>query len=109
MLASDDLDEKERHIAAAMQIARRFGDADLEFDALAYSGVALIERGRIDEGMRHLDEAAAAARGGEVRSYTAAGEIYCKMLVACEMTLDVRRAEQCTEVANLLARRSPVA
>jgi DNA-binding CsgD family transcriptional regulator len=109
VLATGDLDEKERHIAAAMEIARRFGDADLEFDALAYAGVALIERGHIDEGMRCLDEAAAAARGGEVRSHTAAGEIYCKVLLACEMTLDVRRAEQWTEVANSLARRSNVA
>ncbi|MGH9244493.1 MAG: LuxR C-terminal-related transcriptional regulator [Acidimicrobiales bacterium] len=109
VLATDDLAEKERHIAAALDIAERFGDTDLEFDALAYAGVALVERGRIHEGMRRLDEAAAAAQGGEVKSHTAAGEIYCKMLLACEMALDVRRAEQWTDVANSLARRSNVA
>jgi len=109
VLATDDLGEKEQHIAAAMDIAKRFGDADLEFDALAYAGVCLVERGRIDEGMRRLDEAAAAARGGEVKSVTASGEIYCKMLLACEMALDVRRAEQWTAVANFLVRRSNVA
>lgn len=109
VLATEDLGEKERHIGAALDIAKRFGDTDLEFDALAYSGVALVERGRIQEGMRRLDEAAAAAQGGEVRSHTAAGEIYCKMLLACEMALDVRRAEQWTEAANRLARRSNVA
>jgi DNA-binding CsgD family transcriptional regulator len=107
--ATDDLAEKEQHVAAATDIARRFGDADLEFDALAYAGVCLVERGRIDDGMRKLDEAAAAARGGEVQGFTTAGEIYCKMLLACELVLDVRRAEQWTEAANLLARRSNVA
>jgi DNA-binding CsgD family transcriptional regulator len=109
VLATEDPSEKERHIAAALDIAKRFGDTDLEFDALAHSGVGLVERGRIHEGMRRLDEAAAAAQGGEVRSHTAAGEIYCKMLLACEMAMDVRRAGQWTEVANSLARRSNVA
>ena len=108
VLASDDPAEKERHIAAALAIGRRFGDTDLEFDALAYAGVAQVERGRLTDGMRQLDEAAAAARGGEVSSRTAAGEIYCKMLLACEMALDVRRAEQWTDVADSLARDSNV-
>jgi len=108
VLATDDLAKKEQHIAAAMDIARRFGDTDLEFDALAYAGVCLVERGRIDEGMRKLDEAAAAAQGGEVQGYTAAGEIYCKMLMACELALDVRRAEQWTDAANFLVRRANV-
>jgi hypothetical protein len=44
-----------------------------------------------------------------VKSPTAAGEIYCKMLLACEMTLDVRRGQQWTDVANSLARRTNVA
>lgn len=108
VLATDDPGERDRHLAAATEIARRFGDADLEFDALAYSGVTMVESGHIREGMRRLDEAAAAAQGGEVRSHTAAGEIYCKMLVACEMTLDVQRAQQWTDAANALGRRSHV-
>ena len=108
-LATDDPESRQRHVAAAMEIARRFGDADLEFDALAYAGVSLVEHGDIAEGMRKLDQAAAAARGGEVSSHTAAGEIYCKMLLACEMALDVRRAEEWQEAANSLAGRSNVA
>jgi DNA-binding CsgD family transcriptional regulator len=107
-LASEDPTERDRHIAAALAIGRRFRDTDLEFDALAYAGAAQVERGRLREGMRQLDEAAAAARGGEVSSRTAAGEIYCKMLLACEMALDVRRAEQWTDVANSLAEDSTV-
>lgn len=108
VLATDDLDEKERHIAAALDIARRFGDADLEFDALAYAGVTLVERGRVAEGMRRVDEAAAATCGGEVTRTVAAGEIFCKMLLVCEMTLDVSRAEQWQDAATRFARRSNV-
>ncbi len=81
-------------VGEATRLAKRFGDTDLEFDALAYAGLALVEEGRVTEGMRRLDEAAAAARGGEVASPVVAGEIYCKLLVACESTLDVRRAEE---------------
>ena len=55
--------------------------------------------------MRHLDEAAAAARGGEVASPIVSGEIYCKLLVACESTLDVRRAEEWLPVTSPLGDR----
>jgi hypothetical protein len=99
-LATDDFDKKDRHIAAANEIAKQFSDGDLEFDALAYAGLTAVERGSVDEGMRRIDEAAAAARGGEVKSHTVAREIYCKMLLACEMTLDVRRGQQCARQAR---------
>ena len=36
---------------------------------------------------------------GRSRDYLAVGEIYCKMLVCCELALDVRRAEQWMAVA----------
>jgi DNA-binding NarL/FixJ family response regulator/tetratricopeptide (TPR) repeat protein len=96
-------------VGEALRLARRFDDADLEFDALAHTGLALVEDGRVTEGMRRLDEAAAAARGGEVASPVVAGEIYCKLLVACEDTLDVRRAEEWHPVFTPLGTRRSVA
>lgn len=96
-------------VAEATRLARRFADADLEFDALAFSGLALVEAGRVGEGMRRIDEAAAAAAGGEVRRPVVAGEIYCKLLVACESTLDVRRAEEWHPVFAALGERPAVA
>jgi DNA-binding CsgD family transcriptional regulator len=93
----------------ATRLARRFGDTDLRFDALAYTGLALVAEGRVTEGMRHLDEAAAAARGGEVASPVVSGEIYCKLLVACENALDVRRAEEWHPVISPLGGRPSVA
>lgn len=101
--------ERAGFVAEATELARRFGDADLAFDALAYQGLALVEDGRISDGMRRLDEAAAAARGGEVASPVVAGEIYCKLLVACEGVLDVRRAEEWQSVTSPLGERPAMA
>jgi DNA-binding CsgD family transcriptional regulator len=99
MLAADPDLERSR-ASEAGRLARCFGDPDLEFCALAYQGHALVRCGRVGEGMALVDEASAAASSGEVRDYLAVGEIYCKMLVCCELTLDVRRAEQWTSVAR---------
>ena len=96
-------------VAEATRLARRFGDTDLEFDALAHTGLMLVEEGRVTEGMRRLDEAAAAARGGEVANPVVLGEIYCKLLVACESTLDVRRAQEWLPVTSPLGDRPEVA
>jgi DNA-binding CsgD family transcriptional regulator len=104
-----DAGERAVLVEKASRVAVRFGDADLYFDAMAYIGLALVEAGRITDGMHRLDEAAAAASGGEVGSATVAGEIYCKLLVACETTLDVRRAEEWTSVFRPLDDRPSVA
>lgn len=93
-LATDDPDEIDVHAWTATGIARRARDPDLEFCALGYRGMSLVLRGRVAEGMRRVDEAAAAATSGEVRDHLVVGEIYCKMLLCCELTLDVRRAQQ---------------
>ena len=93
-LHSGDPGERDHWITAAERAAEEFGDGDLAFDALAYRGLTLVEAGRVTDGMRRLDESAAAAYAGEVASPTVAGEIYCKLMVACETVLDVPRAEQ---------------
>jgi DNA-binding NarL/FixJ family response regulator len=108
-LHSADAAARERFVEEAARTAARFDDPDLHFDTLAYAGLALVEGGRIGAGMRRLDEAAAAARGGEVSSEVVAGEIYCKLLVACEATLDVRRAEEWQQVTSPVADPRPVA
>lgn len=93
-LHAADVEEREHWVAAAERSAEAFRDDDLYFDALAYRGLTMVEAGRVTDGMRRLDEAAAAAYGGEVDSPVVAGEIYCKLMVACESVLDVPRAEQ---------------
>ena len=47
-----DASERERLAVAALAIGRRYGDADLEFDALALLGQVYVVSGRPVEGMR---------------------------------------------------------
>jgi DNA-binding CsgD family transcriptional regulator len=91
---TDDAAERERLALAALAIARRFGDPDLEFSARALLGEAYVASGRVAEGMTLLDETMAAVSGGEVSGVASIGEIYCRLLSACEHATDVRRAEQ---------------
>ena len=82
---TDDVAERERLAAAALAIARRFGDVDLEYDALALLGESYVAAGRVAEGMHLIDEAMTAVSAGEVIGIVAVGDIYCRLLSACEM------------------------
>jgi tetratricopeptide (TPR) repeat protein len=108
-LYAEDAGERDHWIGAAEGAADTFRDDDLYFDALAYRGLTLVEAGRVTDGMRRLDEAAAAAYSGDVVSSVVAGEIYCKLMVACEIVLDVPRAEQWHRVFAALEQQLDVA
>jgi DNA-binding CsgD family transcriptional regulator len=97
---TNDASERERLALAALQIARRFRDGDLEFSALALLGQAYVASGRVAEGMTLLDETMAAVSGGEISGVGPIGEIFCRLLSACEHATDVRRAEQWLAVAG---------
>ncbi len=86
--------EREQCAVSALAIARRFGDADLEFEAIALLGETHVASGRVSEGMKLLDQAMAAVTAGEVEAHGAVGEICCRLLSACEHATDVRRAEE---------------
>ncbi len=97
---ADDAGERQRLATAALAIARRFGDADLEYDALSLLGESHVAAGRVREGMKLLDEAMTAVSAGEVVGVVPVGDIYCRLLSACEIALDVTRAEQWLAVAG---------
>ena len=105
-LASGDAAGVTEHARAAERIAARFDDPDLHFCALAYEGTGLVLLGQVAAGMRRVDEAAVAALHGEVGDHLVVGEIYCKMLLCCEVVLDVRRAQEWTTVADAFGRVS---
>jgi class 3 adenylate cyclase len=89
----------------ATSIARRFGDRDLETAAMSLGGLGAVYAGEIPVGMAFLDEAMAAATGGEIRSFTAISDVYCNTLLACERAGDFERADQWTRVVAEFARR----
>lgn len=88
-----DPHEREARSRTAVATARRFGSAALEYDGMGYLGKALVELGAVEDGMQLIDEAVAAASSGVIQDPWAAGEIYCSLFHACEMVVDVRRAE----------------
>jgi len=87
-------DEKKRAAAEALELGRRLDNPDLEFNALSVIGEMRVSAGRIQAGMSDLDEAMAAVAGGDVRDFAAVGDIYCKLLCACEEAGDFKRAAQ---------------
>jgi DNA-binding CsgD family transcriptional regulator len=103
---TDDPAERERHLAAAAEIAHRHGDTDVVFDAMSQRGLHLVASGAVDAGMALLDEALAAVAAGEVRDLVSVGAMYCKMLHACELTSDVRRAEDWLALADRFVERT---
>src|SRR5687768_11475673 len=91
---TDDPQERARLASTALALARRHGDTDLEYDAMALLGESHVAAGRVEEGMRLLDRAMTAVSSGEITGIVALGDVYCRMLSACELALDLRRAEQ---------------
>jgi len=76
----------------ALDLARRFGDAELEAKALADGGLALVQAGRHDEGMAMLDEGMALICGSDEQSEPHQAAV-CSFFTACYYTADVGRFE----------------
>lgn len=106
----NDLARQRRQYEAAIEIARQYGDGDLECDARASLGMMLVFSGLVDEGMGHLDEALAALCAGDVEELPVLEGCLCGLFNACERTHDVGRAEQWLRAAeDLISRRRLVA
>ena len=79
----------------AAEIARHYGNRDLECKATGGRGRALIRLGRVSEGVALLDEAMVAVIAGDV-SPMLAGDAYCTVLEGCQEIFDLRRAYEWT-------------
>ena len=96
---------KEARFREALELARRFGDDDLEFVTLAYLGASLVHADRTEEGMLLLDEALAAVAGNDVDDFAVLQEIFCQLFSACEHAHDVSRADQWIRIGEEIATR----
>jgi class 3 adenylate cyclase len=98
-LMSGDLDSAFANAESALDFSGRFGDRNLGAMALVVRGRGLILTGEVDEGLKLLDEATAAAIGGELEPWTT-GLVYCTTITSCHGIGDMRRATEWTKAAN---------
>jgi len=71
--------------------------ADLEALGLAIEGAALVVQGRVDEGMRRLDEASAVAAGEDFELPISPAWALCILISVCERVGDFARVAQWCE------------
>ena len=83
----------------AERLGRRFGDRNVEIIGIQRQGMALVEKGEIDEGLGLLDLASAAAAAGELAPYETL-VVYCNTIGTCRDRADYGRAFEWTDVAN---------
>ena len=80
----------------ALEIARSYQDPDLEIVGLARLGLIEVASGEVDAGIRHLDEAMAAASAGEGSDLQSVGDAYCALMEAGELLGDTERVSKWT-------------
>jgi DNA-binding CsgD family transcriptional regulator len=83
----------------ATEIGLRFGDPDVAAMGIHLHGMALIDGGRVAEGMALLDEAMAAAVAGELGTFFT-GVVYCDVIATCLEVSDVGRLGEWNEAAR---------
>lgn len=92
--------------AAAIAIAERFGDADLQAFGRCLKGRAVVRQGRIGDGLAMLDETMVAAATGEL-SPILTGLIYCNVIGSCHHVYALDRAREWTTVLNNWCQAQP--
>jgi DNA-binding NarL/FixJ family response regulator len=92
-VTSTDPDQHEALARHAHRLGQASGDRDLELCALTQLGVALIDGGRITEGIACHDEAMAGALAGE-------GQLDTVVFAACEMMTSYSRCAQYHRMAQ---------
>jgi ATP/maltotriose-dependent transcriptional regulator MalT len=104
-LADHHPDSAQAESALALTLAREVGAVDVEMLALSVNGLALVSTGEIEDGMRRLDAAAAAAVGGEMTDADSIETVCCHMIDACKLVRDLERAtEWCLRVRDIATR-----
>ncbi|MCI0345987.1 MAG: hypothetical protein L0221_11180 [Chloroflexi bacterium] len=76
-----------------METARRTGNDSALYLAMSFKGMGELFTGNEQEGLAHIDEAAAAASSGQL-DLRAASDIYCNTIAACRNMGDLARATQ---------------
>ncbi len=107
-LAEGEMGAALDHANKAYEIAKRFGDRDLQALALIGKGWVHLSRGQVASATTLLDEAMAAATGREL-SPQVTRRVYCETIAACRDLADYRRAAEWMEVWERESERENIA
>jgi DNA-binding NarL/FixJ family response regulator len=105
-MGSGDYEAGHATTVAAEQIGERHGDDDLVWLARDEQGRALLNLGRVDEGLRLVDEVLVTAASGEL-SPIITGVLYCNTISYCRDTFAHRHAREWTAALTLWCERQP--
>jgi DNA-binding CsgD family transcriptional regulator len=89
----------------AVRIGQEFGVSDLEAVGLAQGGCCHVSEGRVDEGMRWLDEAVAIASSEDLHLPITEGWAFCCLISTCDGIGDFQRATEWCENTRRFAER----
>ncbi|HEU4529581.1 MAG TPA: hypothetical protein VFR59_00300, partial [Steroidobacteraceae bacterium] len=98
-IGAGDLCGAEVDAATAAELGERFGDVDLSACARHLLGRALLQQGRISEGLASLDEAMLVVTGGSV-SPLVTGLTYCGVIEGYQQVYALARAREWTEALS---------
>lgn len=99
------VEDAELHGQDAARYGQVFGVADLEMLGLALQGMSLALRGQVEDGMRHLEEAAAMALCEDASIPISPAWTFCFLVTACTRLFDMDRAQQwCERIAEFAYR-----
>ncbi|MGH2803818.1 MAG: hypothetical protein ACRDL4_12345 [Thermoleophilaceae bacterium] len=105
LLVDEDAGSAQVLSARAVALAREVGAVDVEMQALGLNGLARVSAGEVEEGMRRIDAAAAAATGGEMSDVDSIETVCCYAIDACKRVRDLERAnEWCLRVREIATR-----
>ena len=105
-MSSGDFEGAHDAASEGAAIAERFGEHDLFAVATHVAGATLIKQGRVDEGLKLLDEAMVAVTSGQVSPFLA-GAVYCGVIASCEEAFEPRRAQEWTNALTRWCEAQP--
>ena len=89
LMFNSDLPEAHRRLGLLRELTPRLRSVDLEMMAVGLTGLTAIREGDVERGMRYLDEAMAAATGGDMSDLAAIGNTCCSLIYACGAVAEV--------------------
>ena len=98
-IARTQFDEAIDHADRAIALGKAHGNAEAQYAALSFKGLAEISRGNWQPGLAMIEEAAAAAVSGQL-DVRVASDIYCQTISACRTLGDFPRAGRWADEAE---------